>query len=721
MRTSNSLRWLVGALAAAMFMTLTAACGSETIEVPGETVVVEKEVIKEVMVPGETVVVEKIVTETVEVPGETVVKEVVKEVMVPGETVVVKEEVIKEVMVPGETVVKEVVKEIQVPGETIVVEKEVLKTVEVPGQTVVLEKEVVREVVVTPERYANNVWGELVEIPQHGGSIPMALGINLTDFDPWHITGNIVPMKLTLENLGHMDWAIAPDQFDWAKSGFTTIDTVSGALAESWEQPDPLTTIFNIRKGVNWQNKGEMNGREFDAYDVEFTFHRNFGLGDFAEAGTGPGFAYISNVSVESLEATDKWTIEIKSSEFTFDTLDVLYFYAYSLGLMVPREVIEEHGDMTDWRNVVGTGPYMLTDVVSDSSFTFERNPDYWKSDPRHPDLDLQLPYADEVKFFIMPELASRLAAMRTGKNAWMGGITRPTIDQVLSVQRTNPELVVLSVAGAPPGNIGFRSDRPPFSDLNVRIAMQKALNLEEVARVYYSGFANPTPWGIAAEGARGYYYRFEEWPDEVKWRYEYDPEAAEKLLDEAGYPRDANGIRFKTGHDAAPAWGNDVDVYQIAHSYWKAIGIEVELNVVPDSAAMEARHGSTTYEGITHCGCRHKNLDPVPALRGRFHSTRGWGGRSRFGVSDLEFDALMDAVDAATTREEKKNLFKEADLYFAANMYAMAFPPVVDALNLIQPWLKGYRGELGGSEDFWVEPIMYMWVDQDMKSKMGH
>ena len=51
--------------------------------------------------------------------------------------------------------------------------------------------------------------------------------------------------------------------------------------------------------------------------------------------------------------------------------------------------------------------------------------------------------------------------------------------------------------------------------------------------------------------------------------------------------------------------------------------------------------------------------------------------------MSDPEFDALMDAVDAATTREEKTKLFKEADLYFAANMYAMAFPPVVDALKL--------------------------------------
>ena len=114
MRKSTSIRWLTLAVSAAMLLVIATACAGETVEVPGETVVVEKEVIKEVQVPGETVVVEK--------------------------------EVIKEVMVPGETVTKEVVKEVEVPGETVVVEKEVVKTVEVPGQTVVVEKEVVKEV-----------------------------------------------------------------------------------------------------------------------------------------------------------------------------------------------------------------------------------------------------------------------------------------------------------------------------------------------------------------------------------------------------------------------------------------------------------------------------------------------------------------------------------------------------------------------------------------------
>ena len=119
------------------------------VQVPGETVVVEKEVIKEVQVPGETVVVEKEVIKTVEVPVE-VIKEVIKEVQVPGETVIVEREVVREVQVPGETIVveKEVVKTVEVPMEVI---KEVVKTVEVPGETVVVEKAVVKEVMVAQE------------------------------------------------------------------------------------------------------------------------------------------------------------------------------------------------------------------------------------------------------------------------------------------------------------------------------------------------------------------------------------------------------------------------------------------------------------------------------------------------------------------------------------------------------------------------------------------
>ena len=138
MLTSTSMRWLVVAVSAAMLLAVAAACAGETVEVPGETVVVKEEVVKEVMVPGETVTVE--VVKTVEVSGETVVVE------------------------------KEVVKTVEVPGETVVVEKqvpvEVVKTVEVPGPERVMVKEVPGKNYVTDPSN-----GKVVSAPQYGGTI----------------------------------------------------------------------------------------------------------------------------------------------------------------------------------------------------------------------------------------------------------------------------------------------------------------------------------------------------------------------------------------------------------------------------------------------------------------------------------------------------------------------------------------------------------------------
>ena len=285
MHTSTSLRWLVVAVSAAMLLAVAAACGSETVEVPGETVVVEK-----------------VVTETVEVPGETVV---------------VEKEVVKTVEVPGETVVKEVVKEVQVPGETVVVEKEVVRTVEVPGQTVVVEKEVVKEI--ESERYVRNVWGELVDKPQYGGSIPIGVGFTPGNFDPyWDCFGGCrMTSALTYERLGVMDWAVPRDEFDLT-SGFPNIEYATGALAESWEQPDLNTTIFHIRPGIHWQDKAPLNGRELTAKDVEYSWHRIMGLGSGYDE-QAPGLYF--DLPVVSVTATDDWTVEVKASEFRFDTL----------------------------------------------------------------------------------------------------------------------------------------------------------------------------------------------------------------------------------------------------------------------------------------------------------------------------------------------------------------------------------------------------------------
>ena len=109
-----------------------------------------------------------------------------------------------------------------------------------------------------------------------------------------------------------MDWAIDRDVSS-LRSTYLPSALFRPHLAESWDTPDPLTIIFNIGKGIKWQNKAPMNGREFTADDVVFNFHRMLGLGDFAEAGPSP-FTY-QRPPGESVTATDRYTVVIKLAE----------------------------------------------------------------------------------------------------------------------------------------------------------------------------------------------------------------------------------------------------------------------------------------------------------------------------------------------------------------------------------------------------------------------
>ena len=686
MRTSNSMRWLVVVAGAVMLLAVAAACSSETIEVPGETVVVKEEVIKTVEVPGETVV--KEVIKEVQVPGETVVvkEEVVKEVMVPGETVVVEKEVVKTVEVPGETVTVEVVKEVMVPGETVVVEKEVVKTVEVPGETVVVTKEVAVPVEVVREVPGKNyvtdpTTGKVVSAPEYGGTITPWAGAGWTQFasDPYFAYPH-VKISGVNEKLGIPNWGIDRDVWDLTAAYYPESYMI-GLLAESWERPDPLTIIFNIRKGVNWHNKAPMNGRELTADDVLYNFHRMLGMGDFADAGPSPfgGATQLTGIPFESITATDKYTMVVKLKEPYLDALGVMLGNHFTF--IMPPEVIEQHGDTQDWRNLVGTGPFELTDVVDGSSMTYVKNPDYYGFDEKYP--QNRLPYVDQLKVQEFPELASVIAALRSGKLDYIHYV--PDLDAVLSLKRTNPEIATPSILFRSQSSFAPNLSVPPFDDINVRRAMQMALDNETAVATYWKGQADATPYGY--QGVKGYYIPFEEWDEEVKQYYRYDPEAAEKLLDEAGYPRGSDGIRFKTTLQMGP--NLVLDFAEIAAAYWAEIGVDVEIEVLTQAESIERRDSRINKGMVGSVG--GSLYDPV-AFVGHLRSDSTWNR----GIHQWpEVDAMVDAALAATTIEEQQRLIKEADMYMIEKNWQI-WGPRNPTFMLAQPWLIGYNGELG-------------------------
>ena len=555
--------------------------------------------------------------------------------------------------------------------------------------------------------------GKVVSAPEYGGTLTAGNtstigsgGPNDPYFgNPWG------PATAVNERLGIGNWGIDRDVYNF-KLAFVPLSALTGRLVESWDiSPDGLTYTFNIRKGVNWQNKAPMNGRELTADDVEYNFHRYLGLGDFTEAGPSVwgGAANFISIPFESVTATDKWTVVMKLKEPQLDALEIILNDPATN--ILPPEVIEQHGEYQDWRILVGTGPFMVTDLVEESSITWTKNPDYWGYDEKYP--QNRLPYVDQLRRLVIPEEGTMMAALRSGKLDFR--MHAPSdIDSIESLQRTNPEIAAHPIYFRSSDSFAPNHRVPPLDDINVRRAMQMALDNETVAVTYWKGWADPTPHGLV--GLTGYFIPFEEWDDEVKQYWIYDPEGAEKLLDEAGYPRGADGIRFKTALNHHPGAG--LDYAEIAASYWAEIGVEVKIDAGSAPEWVE-KISSRTYEGM-HSAIAGAGYAPVLMLSW-YHSDAGPIG-NRGGSQWPEMDAMVDAALAATTIEEQQRLIAEVDMY-AIEKHWLIFGPKTAFFHFAQPWVIGYSGEspsgLGRSEDYTV--MARLWIDRELKEAMGY
>ena len=554
--------------------------------------------------------------------------------------------------------------------------------------------------------------GEMVEAPRYGGTLTYATNMVETGGSDALVnggSGHLLPMSV-VEKPAIRNWAL--DRNEWGVtviSANTPLWSLTGALVESWETPDDTTIVLNIRKGVQWHDKPPMNGRELTADDIVFNYHRYLGLGSGFTESANPGD--LGKVGIESVTASDNYTVVVKLERpHLFALYWVLQWYTF---YVYPPEVIEQYGDANNWRNLVGTGPFMLTDYVEGSSVTFTKNPNYWGFDEKYP--ENRLPYVDEKTALIMREGATRLAALRSGKIDYVGFVTNTqinNIDQVESLAMTNPEIAQWPFFLRSEFSWGVNVSNPPFNDIRVRKAMQMALDLETINDTFFKGRADTTPSGQIGKSHKGWQIPFDEWSEEVKKGYMYDPEGAEKLLDEAGYPRDADGIRFKTSYTHNPSMG-DLGYAELALSYWREIGVDVEMQV-PSSMTefMAIRREQKTPFFWSTLGAHYFG----EFLVAQYYT----GSPNAHAVSDPQYDAMIDALRATPSFEEYQRLFREANQYAIEKHWAI-WGPDSPQYQLSQPWVKGYSGEASMGNWQWGELFARVWIDQELKAEMGN
>jgi len=581
-------------------------------------------------------------------------------------------------------------------------------------ETVEVIKEVVVEKEVPGKAYVTDpITGMAIAAPEYGGSLAFA-GRNTWDrrLDPY--TGGPSMSAITsgvMEKPAMVDWMIDRDSYSFG--GYPPpVSAMTGSLAESWDVSNGGKTItLNVRSGVNFHDKAPVNGREMTADDFVHSYQRMLGSkltgSEFSDAEPSTGTGSLGGLAWDTVTGdVDTGTVTLNLTEPSFFALRFILDW-YSM-VIVPREMVETYGNDWDWDKTVGTGPYTITASAPGVGMTYTKNPNYYRHDEKFP--DNRLPYIDEVKGVEITERASWLAGLRTGKIDYIGwqGVTHlNNVDEKESLERTNPELVIRSWSERSEASHIFNIKRPPFDDVNVRRAMQMALDLETINATYFKYSADITPRGRIATDAIGYHVPFEEWSDEHKGYYTYDPEGAEKLLDSAGLPRGSNGMRFKA--EFIMSESADASLAEIHAEYWKAIGADIKIVPVP-GAEWGARRSAFDWD--LHGWIAGVKGDPV------WQSSYLYSGRSNY-IEDAEYDGYYEGLLVSTSDAQRMDLVKKADMRII-DQHWVVWGGDESKYSVWQPYMVGYNLErgFGGGQNYVV--FSRLWIDSALKAQMG-
>lgn len=424
-------------------------------------------------------------------------------------------------------------------------------------------------------------------------------------------------------------------------------------LAESWEIPDNLTYVFNLRKGVKFHN-----GREMVASDVKYSLERVL---DPKTA--SPGQSYIA--PIKSIEVVNDYKVILHLSSPLASLLDALTSNNISI---VPKEVVEANGNLQ--RVAVGTGPYMLKEWVVDNSMTLVRNPNYFEKN---------IPVTDTVIFRVIPEEASLLAGVKSGN------LSLATINDgaIIRQAKGDSSVVVMSKPGMNVRVFSFNNQRKPFDDIRVRQAIALALDRSEILTMAEYGMGAATgPVPISAK----------EWaiPPADLPLAKTDYAKAKALLAEAGYP---NGFKFDIV--CASTYEGGLAVAQVVQSELKNIGLTANLDVVEWGNYIDRwvkRDFGTMIE------LRGGSSEPDRFLYRSLHST---GGVNNFMFKDAEIDRLLELGRVQTVPAERKATYDSVQRILSekAPLIFLYSPNENQVLN---PKVEGFK-QIGNGSLYYI------------------
>lgn len=469
-------------------------------------------------------------------------------------------------------------------------------------------------------------------------------------------------------------------------------DAIRGELAESWEwKENPLRVEIKLRKGIMFPAKqGVMEARELVADDVVYSYTR---------LDTSPKRIPTYFDHIEKVEATDKHTVVFTFKHF-FSEWDYRFGWGYYSAIF-PKEVVD--AGAANWRNVNGSGPFMVTNFLQGNSVTYEKNPGYWDK-VGIDGAEYKLPFVDRLVTRTIKDESTQHAALRSGQIDMLEWVRWSAVDEL---KKSAPQLQWSRWLATVGTFLSMRVDTKPFDDIRVRRALNYAVNKQEIVESFYGGnaelFAYPQHMDYV-----GYFEPLESMPDSVKELFTYDPAKAKKLLAEAGYPK---GFSFKTQVCACNP--DHMELLPLVAAYLEQVGVKVEIQPMEYAAFLSAMTSKTHTAGYF---MDNGHTNPTTTIRKSFMTNQTWNPSMWADPAyDKRIQEFYEERDEGKRQEMIKQMTREI-----VDAAPYIWLPTRYQYTAWWPWVKNYGGELRAGA---VRPgpiYARIWIDQALKKKMG-
>ncbi|NYV43838.1 TIGR04028 family ABC transporter substrate-binding protein [Cronobacter sakazakii] len=459
-------------------------------------------------------------------------------------------------------------------------------------------------------------------------------------------------------------------------------------IAQSWSSnADKTEYTFKIRPGVTFSD-----GTPLDATAVAKNFD-TYGLGNKAQR--LPVSEVINNY--QRSEVVDPLTVKFYFSKPSPGFLQGTS--AIGSGLVSLSTLARNLDELGDARHIIGSGPFVVQSETLGREVNLIARKDYrWGPQNSAQQGPANL---DGIKIVVKPEDSVRIGALLAGQ--------ADAIRQVQAYDEKQAADQQFPIYAAPTrgvnDSIAFRPANPLVADLKVRQALLHATNARQIVDTLFSP-NYPVATSVVAKSAPGY--------RDLSARLTFDPALANRLLDEAGWQKGANGIRTKAGqplsltvYESLPQPQNK-EVLQLVAQQWKQVG--VQLNVRAGDAGTKAQDSldpAKTPVNVVEVG----RADP-DVIKSQFHPLNRDALLQKGGLSqktdfiDDKLNTLLTTIASEVDPQKRLAAAGDAQAYLIDNAYIIPIfeePQVYAAA----PWVKNLTFEAVGRPSFygvWLE-----------------